>query len=512
MRKDAFRLWLSNRGNASDSVRSRLSNCKIVEKWEGNLDHQFEQDQLVGLLNRLRYSKEDKRRHRPARHKIPIDGDIYDGTATYRSVVSSYKRFRKALADQAALLAPVPSRSRTAKTSVAAKSSTFPAIDELADFFRRASFYRYHPGFQRYERDYKIRLANSIAKSRELVNSDPSQSLKILRRALTSKDNNIINWHDLNPLLAWLKTDPQNAAESLRMLWDERTNLDQRLGAFCGTLAEIGLTQSGAQLAIGSTLLMSLGVFDSPPVKMKPFSRAMDQVGWAGINTIKTMVDRYKYALAFMDAMIEHSTEFKVDLRDRLDAQAVIWCVSGGWKKVPVPSDWVNDPAQRMEEEVNDYSKELAELETEPGSNELTNTEKLALVKARRGQGKFRESLLSFWGCCALTECSELSLLRASHIKPWKVSENAERLDPYNGLLLAPNLDAAFDRGLVTFDDDGRIIVSKSLNSNDVKALGIRRDFRLRKISPQHLPYLGHHREDVFEKRTKTEAIPEQKE
>src|SRR5690606_16024439 len=71
----------------------------------------------------------------------------------------------------------------------------------------------------------------------------------------------------------------------------------------------------------------------------------------------------------------------------------------------------------------------------------LGSTEAQSLLKSRRGQGKFRADLIYLWtGRCAVTGLSNVTLLRASHIKPWAVSNNYERLDAYNGLLLTPNL------------------------------------------------------------------------
>ena len=201
-----------------------------------------------------------------------------------------------------------------------------------------------------------------------------------------------------------------------------------------------------------------------------------------------------------MDAIIEESKGFGTDLRDRLDAQGVIWCVADGWPSAPIPPGWVDDPLKRAIADESEYSSELQELANEPEGTEIPTTERKALIQARRGQGKFREGVLSFWGNCAVTECCELTLLRASHIKPWKHSTNYERLDRHNGFLLAPNLDAAFDKGLVTFSDDGHIIISPLLKPVDRKALGIRTNLRLRRVSPNHLPYLQYHRTYVFRK------------
>src|SRR6266498_2835676 len=143
---------------------------------------------------------------------------------------------------------------------------------------------------------------------------------------------------------------------------------------------------------------------------------------------------------SFLDFLIRQGREFDVRLRDRLDAQGVAWCVSGGWPNLPVPRSWKNDPDKRAKAELADYHAELIELDKEVGAKSRTPTEKLALVKARRGQGRFRDGLIELWGFCAVSDCRDLNLLRASHIVPWKASNDRQRLDRYNGLLLSPNL------------------------------------------------------------------------
>jgi hypothetical protein len=83
----------------------------------------------------------------------------------------------------------------------------------------------------------------------------------------------------------------------------------------------------------------------------------------------------------------------------------------------------------------------------------LSDTERDAVVKARIGQGRFRQDLIDYWTNCAVTDCVDKRLLRASHIRPWSTSSLRDRLSHYNGLLLSPTLDACFDCGLISFDD-----------------------------------------------------------
>ena len=124
---------------------------------------------------------------------------------------------------------------------------------------------------------------------------------------------------------------------------------------------------------------------------------------------------------------------------------------------------------------------------------ELSDTEKEILIKARKGQGKYRRSLIKYWKSCPITNCEHPSLLRASHIKPWQYSNNTEKLDMYNGILLSPNYDLLFDQGFITFDNSGRIKLSNILNTNAISTLNIDKNAKI-KLEDNHIRYIEFHR------------------
>lgn len=127
-------------------------------------------------------------------------------------------------------------------------------------------------------------------------------------------------------------------------------------------------------------------------------------------------------------------------------------------------------------------------------------TEAERLVVQRVGQNLFRDGLLDLWeGRCAVSGLAVPELLRASHIKPWAdCTSDAERLDVYNGLLLAPHLDVAFDRGFITVQDDGAITVSVALDAEARAILGLDHPLRVHGLTDGHQTYLPWHREWVF--------------
>ena len=127
-------------------------------------------------------------------------------------------------------------------------------------------------------------------------------------------------------------------------------------------------------------------------------------------------------------------------------------------------------------------------------------TEAERLVVQRIGQEVFRDGLLEYWdGKCAVTGLAVKSLLRASHIKPWAVcASDPERLDVFNGFLLAPNLDATFDCGLMTVADNGAVVLSEELTADDCRILGLDASLRIGRLEDAHRHYLTFHREHVF--------------
>lgn len=209
------------------------------------------------------------------------------------------------------------------------------------------------------------------------------------------------------------------------------------------------------------------------PIAPTFFDRAFEHLGADFKTSHRCSWENYSIYVALigeLKAMLAESLASEVTL---LDAHSFAWML-----------------AAQMEHEnklanVQDYLS-------------LPSTEREAIVKARIGQGRFRESLISYWSACAVTGCGEAALLRASHIKPWAKATLEERLNLYNGLLLSPALDACFDSGYVSFNDDGKILISKRLTVEDACALGVTSYMRLKRVEPEHRKYLAFHRAHIF--------------
>jgi hypothetical protein len=128
----------------------------------------------------------------------------------------------------------------------------------------------------------------------------------------------------------------------------------------------------------------------------------------------------------------------------------------------------------------------------------LEFTEKEQLVKSRRGQGIFRTKLERIEKACRITGLTAKEHLRASHIKPWRDATNFERLDGNNGLLLSPHIDALFDKGYITFSDNGALEVSNATDMEVMKRWRISPDLNVGSFNDQQKLYLAYHRANIF--------------
>ena len=134
--------------------------------------------------------------------------------------------------------------------------------------------------------------------------------------------------------------------------------------------------------------------------------------------------------------------------------------------------------------------------------NKPNTTERQGLVTSRVGQGYYRQEILKRWeNQCAVSGLSITKVLIASHILPWKESNDNERLDVGNGILLSPNLDALFDKHLISFENNGEMIISNKLSDEQINILGIN-SLSLRNIYDDMFIYLEQHRNVFYEKQS----------
>ena len=157
----------------------------------------------------------------------------------------------------------------------------------------------------------------------------------------------------------------------------------------------------------------------------------------------------------------------------------------------------VNPPRGRIEEEL-EAEADAAEHELRSRSG-ISPTEVERLVKARRGQGKFRENVMRIESCCRVTGLANFDYLRASHIKPWARSDDIEKLDGHNGLMLAPHVDMLFDGGWIQFTDEGFMVTSSKLDESVVPLWHLEQVGTPKPFNSLQIEYLEYHRSAVFQ-------------
>lgn len=157
-------------------------------------------------------------------------------------------------------------------------------------------------------------------------------------------------------------------------------------------------------------------------------------------------------------------------------------------------------PANIVETAVGLVQWEEHELQRVQSDITVPETEREAIVLARRGQGLFKQRVMEIEQACRITKVSREEHLRASHCKPWRDANNQERLDGENGLLLTPSTDHLFDRGFISFENNGQVIISPVAHNDSLRRMGVDPTSppRVGAFSEGQRRYLDYHRDNVL--------------
>lgn len=153
--------------------------------------------------------------------------------------------------------------------------------------------------------------------------------------------------------------------------------------------------------------------------------------------------------------------------------------------------------------ESSDEDKEELKVLEKIQNGRASEAEKEILIKSRIGQGKYRKKLLEEVCVCPFTKVDDERLLIASHIKPWKSSNNVEKKDPHNGFVFTPTYDKLFDRGYISFEDNKQLIISPWLSRYTCEMLNLDKGMildKLPEIDSKRKRYLEYHRTYVLKK------------
>ncbi len=153
------------------------------------------------------------------------------------------------------------------------------------------------------------------------------------------------------------------------------------------------------------------------------------------------------------------------------------------------------DTAPAIDAHENTRPDVLEDIDHIEDDDSLTVTQRLQLAKARVGQGLFRKRVIVLDGACRVTGVTDTRVLVASHIKPWREADNADRLNGNNGILLSPHVDALFDEELLSFEDDGQMLVHPSLSPDVLYRWSIDPTRRVEPFRNEQRAFLLRHRE-----------------
>jgi len=297
-------------------------------------------------------------------------------------------------------------------------------------------------------------------------------------------------------------------------LWSPKRRSDNRMNPFYEFMREVAPGDRVYSYAFGE--MRALGVATSfayeapkPAEFSEAASRHWDQIGWRvdvlfrEIDTPLRPIDRIerlrpllpeKYSPLRRDGRGQQSmylTRVSSALADVLDdlignaahVHDVEIDASAVWSNMSEIALWEEHLRRSIEEDRG-----------------LGSTDREQLILARRGQGRFRQGVMQIEDRCRVTRVSRPEHLRASHCKPWRDASNAERLDPFNSLMLTPSVDHLFDRGFISFEGDGRLLVSPRAHGASLRRMGVdtTKAVNVGEFHREQGHYLEYHRDMVF--------------
>ena len=201
----------------------------------------------------------------------------------------------------------------------------------------------------------------------------------------------------------------------------------------------------------------------------------------------------------------DHMSRLQPVLPDKYSPIQVSGRGNQGVYLAAVPAPMAEVLIELLNGQVEAAINEVAHIKFDDGAirylvedNLLTTTVRSQLIQARIGQGLFRSRVAEMEKKCRVTGLDNQNFLIASHIKPWSKSDNQERLDGHNGLLLAPHIDRLFDKGYITFANDGSLIMSSKIPANVIDAWGLTKAIPPYPLSQKARLYMQYHRSHIF--------------
>jgi hypothetical protein len=162
------------------------------------------------------------------------------------------------------------------------------------------------------------------------------------------------------------------------------------------------------------------------------------------------------------------------------------------------------DTARAIEQDLSsDIKYEIPTNETEEETDiqmrtDIGPTQKTQIINSRRGQGVFKSNVRLIETACRVTGVANPRHLIASHIKPWSKSDDIEKLSGFNGLLLSPHIDHLFDKGFISFEESGNLVLSNKLETETLEKWQINKDINVGSFKQEQKQFLEYHRDMVL--------------
>ena len=320
------------------------------------------------------------------------------------------------------------------------------------------------------------------------VNFKRFDNLGVLNSLKTSRPNGIGNlryW--------WVNQNKTFKAEvGGGYMWSPKSNKDGGFNQFYKNMTETGV--GDVVFSFSDTLIKTVGVVSAlarSSEKPKEFGKAgdaWDSDGWlvqVDYEEISTPLKPKDHMDLLAPLLPERYSPIRAD---------------GGGNQVylaEIPKPMATALLSLIGHQLNVAIEEGQEREIK-NRTDIDVTEKYQLVRSRVGQGQYRSNLERHEAGCRITGITDKRFLTASHIKPWARSDDFEKLDGNNGLLLSPHIDRLFDRGYVSFEDSGQLMFSPFLPSDVAAAWNLNNPAIEKPLSSKQAVYMDFHRNEIF--------------
>jgi|FLYL01.1.fsa_nt_gi MoxR-like ATPase len=208
-----------------------------------------------------------------------------------------------------------------------------PDSSRWGQFVQWAKLLKENPHYESEERGYKLVVAERLTEARATL-LDGGNWFDQLKQAFTDKNNNLTQWRMHDSFLKWCRENPDVARQALERIWREGASLDDRIRGFLERVPSEVVSGRGVRTTLASFLLMAIDPFEFPVYRARAFDKAYDLTGYPRPDPQAEEAEIYEHALGFLDAIGEEAGSRGLVVRDRLDAQSLLWSV------VKTPADY----------------------------------------------------------------------------------------------------------------------------------------------------------------------------